>query len=138
MWGWAILAAALGIIFNLPANLLMYDKGLPSDIMSFLKNNKPTLELMSEIFVMADISVRVLFGLFSNWFYYRFSLNSLKRIKRNRRPAAEIKSVGGVKPLNMVLITLIKYGIGLFAVMALYMGYEMVTTVKDFSDLCIR
>ena len=138
MWGWAILAAALGIIFNLPANLLMYDKGLPSDILSFLKSNKQTLELMSEIFIMADIVVRVLFGLFSNWFYYRFSLNSLKKIKKSRRPATEIKNIGGVKPLNMVLITLIKYCIGGFAVMTLYMGYEMLMTVRDFSDLCIR
>ena len=63
---------------------------------------------------------------------------SLKKIKRDHRPAEEIKTVGGVKPLNMVLITIIKYCIGLFVVMALYMGYEMMTTIKDFSDLCIR
>lgn len=138
MWGWAIFAAVLSIIFNLPANLIMYDKGLPAEIISVIKDNKHMIELMSEIFVAADIVVRVLFGLFSNWFYYRFSLNSLKKIKRDHRPAEEIKTVGGVKPLNMVLITIIKYCIGLFVVMALYMGYEMMTTIKDFSDLCIR
>ena len=138
MWGWAILAASLGIIFNLPANLLMYDKGLPSEIISFLKQNKSVIELMSEIFVAADIVVRIIFGLFSNWFYYRFSLNSLKKIKKNNRPVEDIKAVGGVKPLNMVLITLIKYGIGLIVVTALCTGFEMMTTIKDFSDLCIR
>ena len=138
MWGWAIFAASLGIIFNLPANLLMYDKGLPSEIIGFLKENKSVIELLSEIFVAADIVVRIIFGLFSNWFYYRFSLNSLRKIKKNHRPVEDIKAVGGVKPLNMVLITLIKYGIGLIAVTALCTGFEMMTTIRDFSDLCIR
>lgn len=141
MWGWAIFAAVLSIIFDMPEYLryfITYDKGIPADIISILKENRSVIELMGEIFVGADIVVRVLFGLFSNWFYYRFSLNSLKKIKKNHRPAEEIKTVGGVKPLNMVLIMIIKYCMFIFSIMALYMGYEMMTTIRDFSDLCIR
>ena len=137
MWGWAILAAVLGMIFNLPSNLLISDLGLPKEVISFLSRNKSTVEMLSEIFVVADIAVRAIFCLFANWFYYRFSLNSLRKLKKNRRPQEEIKAVGGVKPLNMVFITLIKYGLALLAVAIFCMGYEMITTISDFSDLCI-
>lgn len=137
MWGWAILAAVLGILFNLPAKLLLLED-LPADIASFLSSNKSTLEMMNDIFVVADIGVRVLFCLFANWFYFRFSLHSLKKIKKNRGSLACIRTSGGIKPLNMLLIILIQCGISMLAFSGMYMVYEMMTTIQDLSTLCIR
>jgi len=136
MWGWAVLAAILGIIFNIPSSLLVSNKSFPPEVLNFVSQNKSTIKLLSEIFVAADIAIRAIFCLFANWFYYRFSLNALKKLKKERR-VHDIKSAGGVKPQNMVYITLIKYGISLLLVAALYMGYEMITTVRDFSDICL-
>ena len=64
-------------------------------------------------------------------------MRSVKRLKSNGAESARIKSVGGVKPMNMVLILLIKYGIGLVAVMSLYVLFTMLTTINDFSTLCL-
>ena len=138
MWGWAILAAVLGILFNLPANLLLYIEELPADIAGFISSNKTAIENVNTVFMVADIGVRLVFCLFANWFYFRFSMNSLRRLKRARSGSESIRTSGGIKPLNMVFITIIKYGIGVIAVSGLYMAYEMITTVQDFSTLCIR
>jgi len=137
MWGWAILAAILGIIFNLPANLLLYIEEYPSDIAGFITENKSLIQTMNDVFMIADMGVRALFCLFANWIYFRFAMRSLKKLKRNGAQSTRIKSVGGVKPMNMVYIILIKYGIGFFAVMALYMLFTMLITINDFSTLCL-
>ena len=137
MWGWAILAAILGIIFNLPANLLMYIEEYPKDIASFIADKQDFLKTMNEVFMIADMGIRALSCLFANWLYFRFAMRSVKRLKSNGAESARIKSVGGVKPMNMVLILLIKYGIGLVAVMSLYVLFTMLTTINDFSTLCL-
>ena len=137
MWGWAILAATLGIIFNLPANLLMYIEEYPKDIAGFIADKQDLLKTMNEVFMIADMGIRALSCLFANWLYFRFAMRSVKRLKSNGAESARIKSVGGVKPMNMVLILLIKYGIGLVAVMSLYVLFTMLTTINDFSTLCL-
>ncbi|MBO7474412.1 MAG: hypothetical protein J6U00_10530 [Ruminococcus sp.] len=138
MWGWAVVAAILSILFNLPENLLLCIESLPEDIANFLSSNKPVIENVSNILIIADMAVRAVFCFFANWFYFRFSLNSLKKFKKMRMGSEDIKAAGGVKPFNMVLIMLIKYGIGVAAVAVLYMGFEMITTVQDFSTLCLH
>ncbi|MBP5579454.1 MAG: DUF2628 domain-containing protein [Ruminococcus sp.] len=137
MWGWAIIAAILGIIFNLPANLLMVSEEYPQEIAGFIADNQHLLKTMSEVFMIADMGIRALTCLFANWLYFRFAMRSLKKLKKNGAESTRIKSVGGVKPMNMVLIILIKYGIGIVLVMLLYMLISMLITINDFSTLCL-
>jgi hypothetical protein len=56
-------------------------------------------------------------------------------VKTNRRPLSEIKSSGGIKPINMLFITLIKGGIGFVAILMLYFGFDMISTINDFSTI---
>ncbi|MBP5378053.1 MAG: hypothetical protein J6Y64_00740 [Ruminococcus sp.] len=87
--------------------------------------------------MIADMGIRALTCLFANWLYFRFAMRSLKKLKKNGAESTRIKSVGGVKPMNMVLIILIKYGIGIVLVMLLYMLISMLITINDFSTLCL-
>lgn len=137
MWGWAILAAVLGVLLNLPADLLLYIEEFPDSLATFISNNKSMIQAVSDICLVADIGVRALFCLFANWLYFRFAMNSLKKHKTSGRSASSIKAEGGIKPMNMLIITAIKYGIGLIVLAALYYGFEMATTIKDFSTLCL-
>jgi hypothetical protein len=137
MWGWAILAAILGIIFNLPANLLLYIEEYPSDIAVFISDNKHLIQTMNDVFMIADMGVRALCCLFANWLYFRFAMRSVKKLKHNGAGSTRIKSVGGVKPMNMVFIILIKYGIGMVLIMSFYVIFNMLTTINDFSTLCL-
>lgn len=137
MWGWAILAAVLGVLLNLPADLLLYIEEFPDSLASFISNNKSMIQAVSDICLVADIGVRALFCLFANWLYFRFAMNSLKKHKTGGRPASSIKAEGGIRPMNMLIITAIKYGIGFIVLAALYYGFEMATTIKDFSTLCL-
>ncbi|SHM47542.1 RING finger protein [Ruminococcus flavefaciens] len=137
MWGWAILAAILGVLFNLPADLLLYIEEFPDGLANFVSSNKHIIQAVSDICIVADIGVRALFCLFANWLYFRFAMNSLKKHKTSGRPASMIKTAGGIRPLNMLIITAIKYGIGFVVIAALYYGFEMAATIKDFSSLCL-
>ncbi|MDD7517803.1 RING finger protein [Ruminococcus flavefaciens] len=136
MWGWAVLAAFLGVIFNIP-DLLLGIEDFPDTLASFISANKQMITAFSDICVVADMVVRGLFCFFANWLYFRFAMNSLKKHKTSGRPASMIGMAGGIKPLNMLIITAIKYGIGMMLIAAITCGFEMVSTVRDFSTLCI-
>jgi len=98
---------------------------------AFVSDNKPVMEKWRDIMVAVDLVLRVLSCFFANWLYYRFSMNSIRRLKKADRKEADIKAAGGVKPINMVLVMLIKYGV----IVVLYMCYEMITAMRDFSTL---
>lgn len=139
MWGWAILAAFLGVILNFPSDLLLYVEDyvgqLPKDLADFLSGNIRTLRAVSDIGVAVDLGARALCCFFANWLYFRFALRNLKKRRKNGLPPSGIKRVGGVKPLNMLFIVLIKYGIMIFVTAAFYLGFEMLTVMNDFSTL---
>ncbi|WP_019679502.1 RING finger protein [Ruminococcus flavefaciens] len=141
MWGWAIAAAVLGILFNLPADLLLYAKEyvdqIPGETARFLSNNTRVLRNLGDIGLAVDISARALCCFFSNWLYYRFSMRSLKKLKKRNAMPVQIKRSGCIKPLNMIFILLIKYGLALGAIAAVFVGYEMFSTMKDFSTLSL-
>ena len=87
--------------------------------------------------MIVDMGIRALSCLFANWLYFRFVMRSLKKLKSSGAERTRIKSVGGVKPMNMVLILLIKYGIGIVALMSLFVLFTIVTTINNFSTLCL-
>lgn len=135
MWFWAILAACLGILFNLPADILLYRNDFPAYMGKFISDNKNMFNTISDVFLGLDMAARVLSCFFANWLYFRFALRSIKKVKTNRRPLSEIKSSGGIKPINMLFITLIKGGIGFVAILMLYFGFDMISTINDFSTI---
>lgn len=137
MWGWAIVAAVLGIIFNFPASLLLSINEYPEDIAGFISDNKSFFQTISDVFFIADMGIRVLSCLFANWLYFRFVMRSVKRLKRNGGQSERFKAAGGIKPLNLVFITLIKYGIGVVAIMTFFVVFRTITTINDFSLICL-
>lgn len=135
MWGWAVLAAFLGILFNLPANLLVYITEFPETTAGIIINNKDLIETLGGIFAFADLAVHVAFCFLANRIYFRFTLNSLRKLKETPYTAESLQSVGGIKPMNMVTITLIKLGIGMLVITLVYFGFEMATAISDFSTI---
>lgn len=135
MWFWAILAACLGILFNLPADILLYKADFPDDMSKFITENKQLLNTISDIFIGFDMAVRALACFFANWLYFRFSLRKIKKKRSEHRTYAEMKASGGIKPLNMLLITLIKAGIGFIALLSFSFCFDMIRTINDFSTI---
>ena len=135
MWLWAVISACLGVIFNLPADILLYKNDFPADIGRFITDNKDMISTISDIFIALDMAARALACFFANWLYFRFTMRIIKRKKTEHRPAGEIKAAGGIKPINMLFITLIKFGIVFIATFGLYFCFDMIRTINDFSTL---
>ncbi len=132
MWLWAVIAAFLGILFNLPANLLIYGKDMSVEFGKFVTDNKQMISSISEICLGLDMAARALSCFFANWLYFRFTLRTIKKNRNGGRPSS---ALGGVKPMNMLIITLIKGCIGFLAIFLLYFFFDMLTTISDFSTL---
>ena len=125
MWGWAVFSALISVILNIPTLLLKYADLFNSSsgaekFVSAILDNKSSIESLASYFGMFGWVTSIAFCLFGNWLYYRYTMKSLKRIKAQspeKKPSAEtIMTIGGVKPVNIVFITLIMCGIGLAAI----------------------
>lgn len=135
MWGWAIITVVVGTLLGFPSDLLIYLKEyaeeLPAELANFLSDNTKTIRLLGDIGLALNLSARALICFFSNWLYYRFTMRSIKKIKMRRGPASQIKSSGGIKPLNVIFIMLIRYGVTLIAFAALFFCVEFVFTFRE-------
>ena len=135
MWGWAILTVVIGTLLGFPSDLLIYLKEyaeeLPAELANFLSDNSKTITLLGDIGLAFNLSARALICFFSNWLYYRFTMRSIKKIKTRRYPASQIKASGGIKPLNVIFIMLIRYGVTLLAFAALFFCVEFVFTFRE-------
>jgi len=116
MWGWAMISAIISVFLNLPSYVLWLSKHLGSGkdteaILSMIYDHQSSLEMLDSYFGIAGWVVSILFCLFGNWLYYKYTMRSLKRLKAHapgeKLPAEEIMSVGGVKPVNIIFMTLI-------------------------------
>lgn len=130
MWGWAILAALISIILNIPTFILSMPNSLGDaaefeHIVSLITSHK---SLLNELSTYADITsmiVSVLFGIFSNYLYYRFTLKSLRRLRAGGDSQVNVDralSAGGIRPINILLIILIMFVI---AAVLFYMGLTL-------------
>lgn len=137
MWGWAILAAFLGILFNLPANLLLYITEFPESAADIIVSNQELIRDIGSIFAFAEFAAHLAFCVFANRMYFKFTLNSLRKLKESPDSGKSLQSAGGIKPMNMVTITLIKFGIGMIALTLMYFGFEMAAAVMDFSTISL-
>ena len=135
MWLWAAITVAIGALLEFPSDLMVILNDAPSDLpaemLSFLSNHARKIELLADISVALNISARALCCFFSNWLYYRFTMRSIKKIKSQHRPASHIKQAGGIRPLNALLIMLIKYGAGLMLLAALFFCVEFAFTFNE-------
>ena len=131
MWGWGLFSALLSICFNMPTWILWLGKNVASDenteaTISAILDHQSSLELLDSYFSVASFVVSILFGLFGNWLYYRYTMKSLRHLKELNNhdtiPAEHVISAGGVKPVNILFMALIMLGIGvgvLFGVLQL-------------------
>ena len=126
MWGWAIISAILSIIFNMPTYILWLSKNISSNsstesFLSMIYDNQSSLENLDGIFSVFSVIVSIAFCLFGNWLYYRYTMKTLRRMKGqiggDKVPAKQLMTAGGVKPVNILLMALIIFGIGLAALL---------------------
>ena len=126
MWGWAVISAIIKILLGMPELFLTVDKQIPTNsttekFLSAIYDHQSRLETLDSYFTVINWGVSIAFCLLGNWLYYRYTMKSLRRIKSQSStpPAAEkLMAAGGVKPVNIIYITLIMGAIGLAFVYA--------------------
>ncbi len=135
MWGWAMLAVFLSILFAIPEALIyLADSGTlleETSLYHFVEDNTATLEKLSIICSAADFFVRLLFCFFGNRIYFKYIVRSLKRVKTagGNFMAQKLASMGGINPTNMIVITLIKLGVALGITMLGMYLFEMINLI---------
>ena len=123
MWGWSIATAVLMTILSIPAAISYFVKTGMEDstlalfsvrTMEALYANRTIIKNLIEICNFAELALRILMCIFGNWLYFRFAVNTLKRMKKRsggnitkERAAA----FGGIRPLNMILALLLMLAI---------------------------
>ena len=141
MWLWAIIVTILEIICSLPSMFAymadMINEGIfamagTEAIVNFVSSHKNDLIYFSEIFNIVFWAVKIICCIFGNWLYYRFSLNSLKKLKvrgidGTSHPSA-VMAAGGAKPLNMILVLVLMGVIG-SAVVAGFIAYPQMLNI---------
>ncbi|MEE5993198.1 MAG: RING finger protein [Oscillospiraceae bacterium] len=138
MWALAILSGIINIICNLPALMLQmlsdftskrfiqavqetYGKNLFDGLTTFLKSNETLLTNLNVPLYLIGIGVQILFCLFGNYLYYRFTLKAVNKIRKisptQQLKKALLNSEGGTSFWNVLGCIGIYYGI----VLAIYM-----------------
>lgn len=143
MWFMTILSGLLWMLSSLPgmmlqmlqmlgsqAYLTMFEEyGIPAatveSITTFLSANQPLLEQLETPFFFLGILIRVLFCLFGNYFYFRFTLRSVKKIRQStnsrRMKNMLLQAEGGTNMFNIIgcfglylgFVTILSYIIGI-------------------------
>lgn len=82
-------------------------------VIDILSANSNILTAAIEICNVLDFAMRILLCLFGNWLYYRFAVNTIRKLKE-RKVTTELTNndlinAGGVRVINMLLISLITF-----------------------------
>ncbi len=128
MWGWALISAIVSIIFSLPASVItmlaFLEKYAGTEkIISVIYSHLEIIETLNSYFYVGSWVLSVFFCLFGNRLYYRYVIRSIKRIRERSGGIAsesELGSVGGVKPINIIIITLIMMAVSLAAMYGIF------------------
>ncbi|MDE5754162.1 MAG: hypothetical protein K2H89_06460 [Oscillospiraceae bacterium] len=143
MWFMTILSGLLWILSSVPTFLLnlltlFTDKsylvafqewGVPAavidNITMFLSTNKMLFENLQTPFFFLGVLIRILFCLFGNYLYFRFTLRSVKRIRQHasspKMKHMLLQAEGGTNIFNILgccglyilFVTVVSYGIGI-------------------------
>ena len=119
MWFWGIITAVVMVVLELPSYLylLSHDpmfeaeafKSVYGSAINVLVQNENLLLEMENVFTPISFVLRILVALLANWFYYRFSMRTLSRIKSEGQENSfqRIVSAGGVKLANVLYMFII-------------------------------
>lgn len=125
MWLWAIIATIISVLFNMPAYvMIMAEQGVFTDnIMNVIYQNQNFIEELENICMWGSWLSRVLMCIFANWIYFRFSVKKLRILKKNssqgRVSPNILMAFGGVKPINIIIITLITMSLSLLSMVGI-------------------
>lgn len=140
MWGWAMLAVILSLLFAVPKALIyLADSGTlleEASLYHFVEDNSATLEKLSIICSAADSFVRLLFCIFGNSIYFKYIVRSLKKIRNSSEPLMKQKMtvMGGVNPTNMIVITIIKAVVAAGILLLASYAYGVFTLMDDLGQ----
>lgn len=135
MWLWAIIATLFSVLFNIPATvLLMAEQGVFTDgIMNVIYQNQNLIEELESICIWGSWISRLVMCLFANWIYFKFSVKKLRLIKKslnhNRISPRILMTVGGVKPVNIIIITLITMSLSLLSMVGITMLLNVMAVI---------
>lgn len=134
MWLWAMISALIGIVLNLPVYVLvMANQGVFTDnIMNVIYENQNMIEELASICSWGSWLVRMIMCLFANWIYFKFAVKKLQNIKRNysgRLSPRVLMTLGGVKPINIIVITLITLSLTLIAIVVITMLLNIMAVI---------
>lgn len=122
MWFWAVISALIGVIFDIPSLIIIMSQQevFKDNIMSFIYQNQNFIEELANICMWGSWISRILMCIFANWIYFRFAIKKLRIIKKSGtlNPYMLI-AFGGVKPMNIILITLITMSLTLVSVIGI-------------------
>lgn len=112
MWLWAVIASVISVILSIPALVfIMADSGVfTDDIMSVIYQNQAFIQNLEVICSACSWASRLFMCIFANYIYFKFSVKKIRAIKKSSHGELNrhmVMAFGGVKPINIILITLI-------------------------------
>lgn len=123
MWLWAIISTIISVIFNIPASIMiMAEQGIFTDgIMNVIYQNHNLIEQLESLCTLGSWISRILMCIFANWIYFKFTIKKINTIKKSTNGKLNshmIIAFGGVKPTNIILISLITMSLSLVTMIA--------------------
>lgn len=122
MWLPAIGVGILTALLSIPELLLLIQtqgETMPfmRDVVNYIYDNEKLITSFMDICNLLSWGVKILCFLFANYIYYRHTIRKISKAKASRRgialSPAQLKAMGGVRPLNILLIALIIFGFSL-------------------------
>lgn len=129
MYAFWVFALLFRFMISLPT--LMYDMStidITSKIVANINFESMIFRNVSIICSLLSYAFRISMCVFGNWFYYRYALNKIKKIKQRTSSASiqrsEIKSEGGVGFMNMALNLVLYLALTFFMIMAFILMFN--------------
>lgn len=134
MWLWAVISAVISVICNMPAYvLIMAEQGIFTDgIMNVIYQNQNLIEELENLCMWGSWLSRVLMCIFANWIYFKFSIKKLRIIKKHTNGGLNphmLMAFGGVKPINIIVITLITMSLSLLSMVGITMLLNVMAVI---------
>lgn len=126
MWFWAVISAIISVIFNIPASIMiMAEQEIFTDgIMNVIYQNQSLILQLESLCTFGSWISRILMCVFANWIYFKFAVKKLNTIKKSADSELNqymIMAFGGVKPINILLISLITMSLSLLSMIGVTM-----------------
>lgn len=138
MWGWAVLAVLISAFLKIPGAFIYMSQaeGMPAAFIAAIEEHSVFLNNADLVCSVVYWMIKLLFCLFGNSLYFKYILRSLKRIKASGGAymAQKITSLGGVNPVNMILITLIEGVISVGIVYLTVYAYDITSLLNDLDS----